>query len=215
MIPKNVSDMAKEKSIGLDFQWERTRSILQYVSKDAYNPDIPTAFQAGDIAVCRGSIQKVFYGTLMDEGIPLRREEVQQFRTLKRPPIRYCVINRQTTSNAYEVFLLTTFGGAAYHQVLDAVARHFAMPMGFTKWPVKIPGIKTKPNSFGQDSSSFLFALTTECEVLPAHIAARVPLEELERIRQFSDKKKQASLQFVYFIRFVLTKRLDKVTCQE
>ncbi len=189
--------MTEEKSIGLNFQWERTRSILQYVSQDAYNPDIPTEFQAGDIAVCRGSIQKVFYQTLMDEGIPLRHEEVQQYRAIKRLPIRYCVINRKT-GNKYEVYLLTTFGRAAYHQVLDAVARHFAMPMGFTKWPVKLSGIKTKPNSFGQDSSSFLFALTTECEVTPAYIAARVPFEELERIRRFSDRKKQASHQFAY-----------------
>jgi len=183
--------MTTKKSIGLDFQWERARSILQYISKDAHNPDIPTTFQAGDVAVCRGSIQEVFYRTLMDLGIPLQREEVQQYRALKRLPFRYCVINRQVTGNAYEVFLLTTFGRAAYHQILDAVARHFAMPMGFTKWPVKLPGIKTKPNSFGQDSSSFLFALTTECEVIPANIAARVPLEELERIRRFSNKKKQ------------------------
>lgn len=121
----------------------------------------------------------------------LRHSEKLRYLSTDHGPIRFGVINRHIVGNKYEVYLLTTFGGATYHQALDGVARMFAMPMGFTKWPVDIPGIKTKPNTFGKNTSSFLFALPTECEIISPKVPARVPLEELHRIRVFAEQRKQ------------------------
>ncbi|KAF9482814.1 hypothetical protein BDN70DRAFT_393929 [Pholiota conissans] len=183
--------MTKGQFKSFDPQWEKTRAALLYLSEDAGHPETPNVYQPGDIAVCVGSIEVAFYQTIMNLGIPLIHQEKTRYRSLTKPPIRFCVINRQIQDQVYEVFLLTTYGGATDFESLDEAARRFSMPMGLTKWQESIPGITTVPNIFGQQTSSFLFAMSTLQQVPPHKVFARVPFSEVERIRRFSIAQKE------------------------
>ncbi|KAF8201780.1 hypothetical protein BJ912DRAFT_946393 [Pholiota molesta] len=193
--------MTTTKIVSFDPQWERTRAILSYLSEDADHSNTPSTYQPGDISVCAGSVGFAFYQTVRNLGISLTREEKLLYQNFTKPPIRYCVINRHIHDQIYEVFLLTTYGGATSFRALDGAARRFSMPMGLTKWPERTPGVTTVPNIFGQETSSFLFAMSTLQQVPPTKVNARVPMYELERIRKFAQAQKEVLLNDDWVIR--------------
>ncbi|KAF8965208.1 hypothetical protein BDZ97DRAFT_1812619 [Flammula alnicola] len=187
--------MTSNQTVSFDPQWEQVRLTLANLSRDFYTPKLTTVFHPGDIASCRGSIEKAFYGNLMDLGFRLTYGERKSQARVAPPPLRFCLVNRHIEGQLYEVFLLTTFGGARHISILDDVARYFAMPMGYTQWTEDIPGVKTIPPMFGQQTTSFLFALPAIRSVIPCQVRARVPARELQRVAEFARAKRQARFQ--------------------
>ncbi|KDR81735.1 hypothetical protein GALMADRAFT_239912 [Galerina marginata CBS 339.88] len=178
--------------VGFDPAWEQIRFKhvqLYYNAQHTYRRTL--IFQPGHIAFCRGSIEVAFYSHLVDTGVKLRPREMP---VDSEKPKRYCIVNKHIADQKYEVFLLTTFGGAKSLDQLGLIARYFGMPMGSTQWIDDTPGLTTIPPILGWNKASFVFALPTiqiiERSNLPA--LTRLPPLQLERLRQFADMKRKA-----------------------
>ena len=164
--------------------WEKIRMKHAWAYYESrYSYERTQIFEPGHIAVCRASVMHTFFACLASLGIPLREREIP--RGDFEMPFRYCIVNRHIEGNTYEVFLLTTFGGAKTLSNLGLLARNFGVPLGQTQWINQTPSIATIPPILGMDRSSFIFALPTVKEVEHSNLytATRVPPGELERLR--------------------------------
>ncbi|KAH9483954.1 hypothetical protein JR316_0003432 [Psilocybe cubensis] len=128
-------------------------------------------------------------------GVNLEASEMPKFAT--EMPKRWCIVNRHITGKTYEVFLLTTFGGARSFEELGIMARMFGMPMGGTQWFNDIPGLTTIPPIFGSEKTSFVFAIPVVHVIGPSSIprTTRVPPSELDRLRKFSFAKSKVLVE--------------------
>jgi hypothetical protein len=104
---------------------------------------------------------------------------------------RYCIIRKHIQGNWYEVFLMTTFGGARNQLELSPIAQYFGMPVGDTQWTRDVPviALKTTPPTFGTSAKSFVFAIPTvgQVETAKTHVHVRLVPGEMERLSEFVD----------------------------
>jgi hypothetical protein len=137
-------------------------------------------FQPGDIAACTGSLQVTFHRYLRQLGYSLAPWESTLITVAAK--LRYCIIKKHIQGNQYEVFLMTTFGGAR-----NQFAHYFGMPVGDTQWTRGVPGLKTTPPTFGTSSQSFVFAIPTigNVEAANTHVQVRLVPGEMERLSEF------------------------------
>lgn len=140
-----------------------------------------------------------FYSRLFEMGFKLQPREMARDGDVPR---RYCIVNRHIEDQRYEVFLLTTFGGAKNEDQLSLIGRYFGMPMGSTQWIDDTPGLATVPPLFGRKKASFAFAIPVISIIEPPNLPTltRLPYGELERLRNFSRSKIQASIVLVFLL---------------
>ncbi|PPQ93235.1 hypothetical protein CVT25_015233 [Psilocybe cyanescens] len=172
--------------VGVDPTWEQIRAQhinLYYNALHRYHRK--RKFEPGQIASCDGSIEVAFWLSLIDMGVKIDSSEMPI--NMKKPK-RFCVVNRHVAGQAYEVFLLTTFGGAKNFEELGVLGSNFGFPMGGTKWFNNTPGLATIPPVFGSDKTSFVFAIPVIEVISPSNVpvATRLPPVELDRLRNFS-----------------------------
>jgi hypothetical protein len=182
---------------GRNYAWERVRYLTRTLADHsmrwkahAFQP----AFQPGDIACCRGSIERAFVHHLQDLNIPLEAWEGEK---PYQQPFRFCVVNKRLESNSYEVFLMTTFGQARKFDGLGPIAQNYGVPVGGMNWLENIVPIQTYPPSFGWETKSFIFAIPSLAKkVIPAasRWTVRLVPGELQRLRDISDSMMNVGL---------------------
>jgi hypothetical protein len=185
---------------GSNYAWERVRYLTRTLADHSMRRKT-YAFQPGDIAGCRGSIERAFARHLKDLDIPLEAWEGD--KPFKQP-LRFCVVNRRFEGGLYEVFLMTTFGQARTFDELGPLAHQYGIPVGGMNWFENINPIRTYPASFGWEGKSFIFAIPTLTkEVIPAALRWTVRLVpgELERLRNISDDKMKVGLRISVSVR--------------
>ncbi|KAF4615211.1 hypothetical protein D9613_003190 [Agrocybe pediades] len=185
-----------------DFVWEKLRLKHDWAYYESrWNFEKSQIFEPGRVAVCKASVVRVFLSCVSRLGIPLKGREIPpQELDL---PLRYCIVNKHIEGNTYEVFVLTTFGGARTWNDLSPLARSFGVPLGKTKWYNRTPGIATIPPILGLEKSSFIFALPTvkKVELSNLLISTRVPQGELDRLRRLVRNNLEALPQIQWEIR--------------
>jgi hypothetical protein len=164
--------------------------------------------EPGDIACCESSIERIFYTALEDNGIELKHwEKPGDLRYLPQPK-RYCIVNRRIENGIYEVFVLTTFGGAKSFRRMAELGRYFGLPMGDTQWISTTPGLMTIPHIwFGRTFPSFAFAIPCITKVEPTMLRyyPRLAPGELERLQRYAeDKRKVCMLKTKTFVKVSL-----------
>ncbi|KAF8911047.1 hypothetical protein CPB84DRAFT_1763221 [Gymnopilus junonius] len=180
------------KVIGFDPTWEQIRfKYVQLYYRSRFTYSRTHVFQPGHIAYGQGSIEAVFYSRLFEMGFKLLPREMPSGGDV---PKRYCIVNRHIEGQKYEVFLLTTFGGAKNEVQLSPMGRYFGMPMGSTQWVDDTPGLATIPPLFGREKASFAFVIPTISVIERPNLPTltRLPYGELQRLRKFSHLKLQA-----------------------
>jgi len=176
-----------EKENGRIHAWERVRYLTRTLADHSMRRK--GFFQPGDIACCRGSIERAFVHHLQDLDIALEAWEGEKNF---QKPLRFCVVNKRFEGDLYEVFLMTTFGQARTFDGLRPIAQMYGIPVGGMNWFENIDPIQTFPPSFGWERKSFIFAIPVLArDVIPAAMRWTVKLVpgELERLRTISDNK--------------------------
>ncbi|PPQ66439.1 hypothetical protein CVT26_011197 [Gymnopilus dilepis] len=171
--------------------WEQIRfKYIQLYNLSRFTYSRTHVFQPGQIGYGDGSLEQAFFARLTEMGFKLAAREMP---TSGNVPGRYCIVNKHIEGQKYEVFLMTTFGGAKSENELRLLGRYFGMPMGSTQWIDDTPGLATIPPLFGRDKASFAFAIPFVTTVSPPNLPTltRLPFGELERLRKFSRSKLQ------------------------
>jgi len=133
---------------------------------------------------------------LEDNGIKLKYWEKEKPSTLVQPK-RYCIVNRCIGPGIYEVFALTTFGGAKSFRQMGELGRYFGLPMGDTQWISTTPGLMTIPHiRFGRTFPSFAFAIPCITKVEPTMLRyyTRLAPGELQRLQRYAEDKRKVCI---------------------
>ena len=183
-----------------EYFWDRIRYIQTGLLKSQLRRQKKDALKSGDIASCELSIDRIFYNALENNGIKLKHWENPG--NLAQPK-RYCIVNRRIESGVYEVFVLTTFGGAKSFRRMAELGRYFGLPMGDTQWISTTPGLMTIPHIwFGRTFPSFAFAIPCITKVVPTTLKyyTRLAPGELERLQRYAeDRRKVCTLEKILF----------------
>ncbi|PPQ98847.1 hypothetical protein CVT24_003401 [Panaeolus cyanescens] len=136
------------------------------------------------------------YQVLAQHGFPLKSWQKTDGVDM---PYRYCIVNRHLVDNKYEVFLLTTFGGARTANDLSILGKQFGMPLGNTGWINNVKPLQTWPpiHSFGLQRKSFVFTIPFIATIdqndtdKRLSVGGRVHLlgSDLQRLQNFSRSK--------------------------
>ena len=182
--------------VPFEYFWDRIRYVQTRLASQVQNRRKNNdALEPGDIACCELSIERIFYKALQDNGIELKHWE-------KRPdnlpqPKRYCIVNRRIDTGIYEVFVLTTFGGAKSFRKMAELGRYFGLPMGDTQWISTTPGLMTIPHIwFGRTFPSFAFAIPSITKVEPTMLKyyPRLAPGELERLQRYAEDRRKVCI---------------------
>lgn len=179
----------------IDSYWEcidLANAILS--SRDRNNTS--TVFKAGEIGNLNGSIIRVFYEHLRNNGITLTEEESRIIHRsdLSTEPSRYClVLGPVESTNAYKVCYLTTFAGTSYKDA-HPIAKHLGIPISSgVEWH-GISSIETAPH-WTPHTPTFIFGIPViASDLRRTGRAVRLLPGETERLMQLIDTKLNVSI---------------------